>query len=474
MKSRHGPEVRSFYHLAGVDLDGRACQGTACFVARHRAVGAWPAPPTEPRIYCLGKCYAAPASTDTAARPATRVHARTPVVLERIVQGGGRTLDDYRRFGGYQTLQAARRRPPDEIVRAVEASGLRGRGGAGFPTGKKLRAVAEQRSPEKIVIANADEGDPGAYIDRFLVEDDPHGLLEGLALAAYAVGARRGYVYLRKEYPAALQVLTRAVEEAREIVDIQIVVGQGSYVCGEETALLDALEGRRPMVRSRPPYPSEAGLFGRPTLVQNVETLASLPWIVRHGADAYAALGFSHSRGTKVLSLNSLFCTPGLYEVEFGTPMRDVVEQLGGGLATGAARGLIVGGPLAGVIPPRLFDTPLGFEELHAIGAAVGHGGVVAFDAHTRIAELVHHVFAFAAYESCGKCTPCRLGAARGEAIFDDVRARGRTSAADHEEWSRLVELLRATSLCGHGGGLAEFAASIGRHYPDELASCFV
>jgi NADH:ubiquinone oxidoreductase subunit F (NADH-binding) len=471
--------VRSFYHLAESSLEERSCQGTACFLARHLAAGQWPLGPAEPRVSCLGKCYASPASTVTIARPAVSIDARHGIVLAQIAQGGARTLASYRALGGYQALARALERPADELVRAIEASGLRGRGGAGFPTGKKLRAVAEQPASDKVVVANADEGDAGAYIDRIIIEDNPHCLVEGLLLAAHAVGARRGYVYLRREYPDALAILHKAAGEARAagILDgrfhVEIVVGEGSYVCGEETALLDSIEGRRPMVRSRPPYPSQAGLFRRPTLVQNVETLANFPWIARHGADAYAALGFSQSRGTKVVSLNSLFRRPGLYEVEFGVPLRRIVDELGGGLKTGTLKGLMIGGPLAGVIPPRLLDTPFGFEELHAIGAAVGHGGVLAFDEHTSIRELVHHVFSFAAYESCGKCTPCRLGAARGEAIFADVLARGRASVSEAKEWTALVELLRATSLCGHGGGLAEFALSIVRHYPEELAACF-
>ena len=208
--------------------------------------------------------------------------------------------------------------------------------------------------------------------------------------------------------------------------DVEIVVGEGSYLCGEETALLNAIEGRRPEVRVRPPYPVSRGLYGRPTLVNNVETLVNIPWIVRHGGDAYAALGRGGSRGTKVVSLNSLFARPGLYEVELGVPLRRIVEDLGGGLRTGELAGVIVGGPLAGVVSPDMLDVPFTFEDLHGIGAALGHGGVVGFDEHTTIAELVHHVFEFGAYESCGKCTPCRVGSGEVEATFAGV----------HRQWS--------------------------------------
>jgi hypothetical protein len=236
-----------------------------------------------------------------------------------------------------------------------------------------------------------------------------------MAIAGYAVGAKRGYVYVRKEYPRARAALLEAIAEARAggflgdetlhrsfSFDVELVVGQGSYVCGEETSLLNSIEGRRPEVRVRPPYPTASGLFGKPTLVNNVETLVNVPWIIEQGSGAYRDIGFSKSRGTKVLSLNSLFARPGLYEVPFGMSIRRIIEDLGGGLQTGRIRGVIIGGPLAGVIPPSCFDTPLGFEELNGIGASVGHGGILAFDDYTSLQELVQHVFAFAAFESCG------------------------------------------------------------------------
>ncbi len=254
--------------------------------------------------------------------------------------------------------------------------------------------------------------------------------------------------------------------------DLQVVRGHGSYLCGEETALLNALEGKRPEVRARPPYPAAHGVFGRPTLVHNIETLVNIPWIVLRGGDAYAAYGHSTSRGTKVLSLNSLFRRPGLYEVELGVPVRQVVEDLGGGLTTGALKGVLIGGPLAGIIPPSLLQTPLAFDELRAIGASVGHGGVVGFDEHTTIPELVHHVFAFGADESCGKCTPCRLGSRRVERLFAQSPAR-EAEGHSRETWRTLLTTLAETSLCGHGSGLGEFGASIERYYPEELNRCF-
>jgi len=407
-------------------------------------------------------------------------------VLKRIAAGGTRSFSAYTRAGGYVALESALARGPDELVREIEISGLRGRGGAGFPTGKKWRAVLSENSPEKFVVANADEGDPGAYIDRFIIEDDPHALIEGMIIAGYAVGAGRGFVYLRVEYPEAHKLLTEAIGDARRhgllgnrvlggdfSFDIEVVVGKGSYVCGEETALLNSIEGRRPEVRARPPYPTNKGLWNKPTLVNNVETLANIPWIVHNGGIPYATLGTATSTGTKVISLNSLFNRPGLYEIDFGISIRHIVEVLGGGLKTGSIKGVIIGGPLAGVIPPSLLDTPFAFEELRAIGASVGHGGIVAFDERTSIAQLMHHVFAFGAFESCGKCTPCRLGSREIERLFWEVIQRGNAPAEKRPEFEAVTTALALTSLCGHGSGLAEFARSVSRHYPEELQSCF-
>ena len=481
------PEVESFYHLPHGEFVGKACQGTACFAARHFNPARWAeASENNPRVYCLGECFAAPAKGQTKPRPPVKVTARAGIVLGRIAAGGARTMAAYQQQGGYAALTKALASPPEAVLAAVEKSNLRGRGGAGFPTGRKWRAVASQPAGTKYVVANADEGDAGAYIDRYLMEDDPHRLIEGMILAGYAVGAAKGYIYLRAEYPLAGTILAAALADARGAgwlgprvggtdfsFELELYVGHGSYLCGEETSLLRSIEGKRPEVMARPPYPTERGLFDRPTLLNNVETLVNVPWIVAHGGEAYAALGFSKSRGTKALSLNSLFNRPGLYEVEFGVTVRHIVEELGGGLRNGAKlKGVIIGGPIIGVIPPHLLDTPLGFEELAAIGAGVGHGGVVAFDEHTAIPDLVEHVFSFGAYESCGKCTPCRSGSGRIEDIFSNAIA-GDATKADLQECRDLVTALKLASLCGHGTGLARFAESILRYYPTEIEPCF-
>ena len=477
-------EVQSAYHLRN-GIAGKSCCGTACFVARHLNHQRWEtAVGEEPRVHCLGKCYVSPAADCDEARPRMEAYCRTPVVLERLVNGNARSFESYVQAGGYSAIERAVGRAREDILRAVEDSQLRGRGGAAFPAGTKWRMAAKRTSEQKFIIANADEGDPGAYIDRFILEEDPHALIEGMALAAYAVGATQGWIFLRTEYPAARVSLEHAIAEARRIgvlgstsgyyfFDIELVVGAGSYICGEETALINSLEGKRPVAMARPPYATDYGLFGKPTVINNVETLATIPWIIRNGAETYRAMGFSKSRGTKLLSLNSLFNRPGLYEVEFGIPVREIVEHLGGGLKTGELRGLLIGGPLAGILPPTLLDTPLGFEELRVAGAAVGHGGVVAFDKYTTIPQLIHHVFSFGAYESCGKCTPCRLGAQRILELFQDILTAGHVSAERKCEWEDIIAALKLTSLCGLGMGLAEFAESISRHYGRELAACF-
>lgn len=480
-------DVGSFYHLTGCQLAGKTCNGMACFVARHLNPARWAAAERQsPRVYCLGQCFAAPAMAGLTARPHMEARASRTIVLQHLLKGGAKSLTSYQLQGGYRGLDLALRMSPEAVIRTVENSELRGRGGAGFPTGRKWRAAASQPAGEKFIIANADEGDAGAYIDRYLLEEDPHAILEGMLIAAYAIDASKGWIYLRSEYPAAKEVMENAINEALQAgllgkdalgrgrpFEIELKIGGGSYICGEETALIRSIEGKRPEATARPPYSTELGLFGRPTVMNNVETLVNIPWIIEHGGGNYRFLGFSRSRGTKVVSLNSLFRRPGLYEVEFGLSVRGIVEELGGGLRDDAnLKGLIIGGPLAGIIPPHLLDTPFGFEELRTIGASVGHGSVVAFDNHTSIAELMYHVFAFGAYESCGKCTPCRLGTRRIEQVLLHILRHGTTDLWNEKDCEKTVAALKLTSLCGFGTGLAEFAESALRYYGKELKPC--
>lgn len=477
--------IASFYHLRS-ELTQRCCKGLACFAARadNRERWAMASADTSP-VYCLGKCYAAPATTEDDVDLHIECRAREQILLGRALQGDVHTLTDYCRSGGLAALAKVLREAPSQAIDVVTASGLRGRGGAGFLTGRKWAAVAKAKSKRKYVVANADEGDPGSFSDRLLMENDPFLLIEGMLIAAHAIGAHHGYIYLRKEYPRANERLRTALSEARaekmlgesalgpgHEFDIDLIVGQGSYLCGEETAMLNAIEGKRPEARSRPPFIFEHGLFGAPTLVNNVETLCAVPWILNRGADAYATLGFSRSRGTKLLSLSSLFNRPGLYEVEFGISLRDVVYDLGGGVRNCELRALMIGGPLAGLIPPRLLGTRLGYEELQAIGAAVGHGGVIAFGADTSIAEIAYQVFRFGTSESCGRCAPCHRGSPFVERLFASAAASRRPQISARA-YGDVIHAMEAASLCGHGRGLAEFARSLERHFPEELASCF-
>ncbi len=347
------------------------------------------------------------------------------------------SLDDYAARGGLAGWRRARELDPGEILDEIAASGLRGRGGAGFPAGIKWRTVAEAPSDRKYVVCNADEGDSGTFADRMLLEGDPMVLLEGMRICGRAVGATHGLVYLRSEYPRAIAVLERAIAAARQGgllgdgFDVTIRVGAGSYVCGEETALLESLEGKRGQVRPKPPLPAHRGLFGRPTVVNNVLTLAAAPWILAHGGAAYAARGIGRSRGTMPVQLGGNVARGGLFELPFGVTLRALVEDFGGGTASGRpVRAVQVGGPLGAYLPASQLDLPLDYEALQRAGAIVGHGGVVVFDDTVDLLDQARFAFAFCAVESCGKCTPCRIGSTRGAELLDKVR-RGENPVAN-------------------------------------------
>lgn len=466
--------VDSFYHLHGEDPAALPCQGLACFAARAQAPAAWRAAQRQDRgLYCHGQCHQPPGAAPV--RPHIASLLPHSVLLDNVLAGGIHDFGAYLARGGGVALQQARRMSQAALLQALDDSGLRGRGGAGFPAGRKWRAAAAAGGDRKYLVVNADEGDPGSFSDRYLLEDDPYCLIEGCLIAAQAIGARHGVIYLRKEYPHAARVLQVALQQARDAdwlgtdFELTLHIGDGSYLCGEETALLNALEGRRPEARLRPPQITTHGLHGQPTLLHNVETLCAVPWLIRHGAAAYAALGVGRSRGSKLLSLNASFNRPGLYEVPFGLPLHAIVTELGLGLRHGSLRGLMVGGPLAGLVPPALLDTPLDYEALHAIGCAVGHGGVIAFADDTPLLAIMAEVFRFGARESCGKCTPCHYGAAE---LARQFAAAAAGQAIDGARCRALLDNLAQASLCGHGRGLAEFAHALQRHYPEELRAC--
>jgi NADH:ubiquinone oxidoreductase subunit F (NADH-binding) len=396
-----------------------------------------------------------------------RCVARTPIVTARIGAGDHSAITRAQAAGVYGALGMALARPAGTVLAAVERSGEQGRGGAGFPTGRKWRLCAEARGTPKYVIANGDEGDPGSFIDRVLLEDDPHAVIEGLMLCAYAVGAHEGVIYIRSEYPKAQQRVQQAVIEARAAgllgesilgtpfsFDARVVSGHGSYVCGEETALLNAIEGRRGEVRVRPPYPAAHGLHGRPTVVNNIETLVNIPWIVRHGAEAYRAFGMAASPGTKVFCLNHGFARPGIVEAEFGITLREIVERHAGGARDGTRLAAVVlGGPMGSVLRPSEWDVTLDFPRMAERGVQLGHGGLVAIPEGAGPGALLVHWLQFMAEESCGKCVPCRDGSRRALRLARDLTS-GRTGQDRREELARLLDTIEATSLCGFGQGI--------------------
>ncbi len=376
---------------------------------------------------------------------------------------------------GWTGLHRARQIGPAATIQAVAKSGLRGRGGAGFPTGIKWKTTAEAKGDRKYIVCNADEGDSGTFADRMIMEGDPFALIEGMAIAAFAVGANKGYVYSRSEYPHANATFAQALAGARNAkllggaFDIELRVGAGSYVCGEETALLESLEGKRGQVRAKPPLPAHEGLFGKPTVVNNVLSLASTPWILTHGAGAYAAIGFGKSRGTMPIQLAGNVKHAGLFEAPFGMTLGELVDDIGGGTASGRpVRAVQCGGPLGAYFPRALFDTPYDYEAFAARDGLIGHGGIVVFDDTVDMAAQARFAMEFCAIESCGKCTPCRIGSARGVEVIDRI-VKGEKP---HENMALLEELCRTLklgSLCALGGFTPFPVLSAIKYFPEDF-----
>ncbi|RAI57786.1 formate dehydrogenase beta subunit [Roseicella frigidaeris] len=392
------------------------------------------------------------------------------------------SLDEYRATGGLRGLEAALALGGAAVVEAVAASGLRGRGGAGFPTGIKWRSVRAAEAAQKYVVCNADEGDSGTFADRLLMEGDPFTLIEGMAIAGLATGATQGYVYIRSEYPLAWRSLNAAiaVAEAAGLLGASVLgsgrefrlearLGAGAYICGEETSLLESLEGRRGIVRAKPPIPALRGLFGQPTLINNVLSFAAVPWILAHGAAAYAECGMGRSRGTMPFQLAGNIRRGGLVELGFGPTLRALVEEFGGGTRSGRPlRAVQVGGPLGAYFPERLLDLPLDYEALAGAGGMLGHGGIVVFDDTVDMARQARFAFEFCAAESCGKCTPCRIGAVRGVEVIDRVIA-GRQPARNLALVEDLCEVMRDGSLCAMGGLTPLPVMSALTHFPEDF-----
>ena len=397
------------------------------------------------------------------------------------------SLDDYIAHNGYNGLKNALKLSGADIVKVVTDSGLRGRGGAGFPTGIKWNTVLGCEADQKYIVCNADEGDSGTYSDRMIMECDPFVLIEGMTIAGLAVGATQGYIYLRSEYPHALAVLNSAIASATKAgylgdnvlgsgkaFYLEVRRAAGAYVCGEETSLLESLEGKRGLVRFKPPLPAIEGLFGKPTVVNNVISLATIPIVLDKGAQYYADYGMGRSRGTLPIQLAGNIKHGGLVELAFGVTLRELLYDFGGGSATGRPiRAVQVGGPLGAYMPESQFDTPLDYEAFTKIWAVLGHGGIVAFDDTVDMAKMARYAFEFCAIESCGKCTPCRIGAVRGVEVIDKITASKDQAGPDHAKSITLVRDLSDTmlngSLCALGGMTPYPVLSAINHFPEDF-----
>jgi len=391
-------------------------------------------------------------------------------------------IEEYIAAGGYEALgRALTELTPERLIETIVASGLRGRGGAGFPTGLKWRFVAQESGSEKCVVCNGDEGDPGAFMDRSLLEGDPHAVLEGMTIAARGVGATRGFIYVRAEYPLAIKRLRSAIEQARQIgllgervletdlaFDVELRIGAGAFVCGEETALIASIEGRRGSPRPRPPYPSSRGVFEKPTLISNVETWANIRHIILNGAEWFRSFGTEESPGTKVFALSGNVCNTGLVEVPMGTTLREVVFDIGGGVPDGKAlKAVQTGGPSGGCIPAEHIDTPIDYESLKELGTIMGSGGIIAMDEDSCMVNIAKYFLDFSCDESCGKCVPCRIGLRQMLAILERITS-GKGHSEDVDRLRELATTIKATSLCGLGQSAPNPVLSTIRYFADE------
>ncbi|MBL7797372.1 MAG: NAD(P)H-dependent oxidoreductase subunit E [Saprospiraceae bacterium] len=493
----------TFYDFLRPENQGKkvyVCNGSACLTAGTQdaltqKLGEHFAADEIGQMCCLGRCHENHAfhyagnnysgqaieqieaiKTDKKARPDTyRAKAHGTPVLTAEFPG----LEAY-----YSVLKAGLKKSPDELLAELKTSGLRGRGGAGFPTAFKFESCKNTPGDIKFLVCNADEGDPGAYSDRYILEERPHSLLLGMILAGYIIGARHGVLYIRGEYPESIRAQRAAIAEIRQAgylgdnilgsgfsFDFKIIEAQGAYICGEETALLSSIEGQRPEVRVRPPYPTQQGLFNQPTVVNNVETLACIPFILQHGGAAYAALGRGRSTGTKLVCLDGHFHQPGLYEVDMGTPLATVVHELGGGFRH-PVKAMHIGGPLGGLVPAhKIDDLTVDFESFAQNGFLLGHASVVCIPEDYPLIQYIEHLFEFTAHESCGKCFPCRIGSTRGAEMLH--KAQTSDYRIDRTLFDDLVETLEIGSLCALGGGLPLPVKNALKYFEGELGEYF-
>jgi NADH-quinone oxidoreductase subunit F len=384
----------------------------------------------------------------------------------------------------YVLLKTALKKSPDELLNEIKNSEIRGRGGAGFPMGFKWEACKNEKNDTKFIICNADEGDPGAYSDRYLLEERPHSVLFGMMIAGYITGAEWGVLYIRAEYPEAVEIVQKAIDAIRENnllgknidksgfnFDFKIIKAQGAYICGEETALINSIEGQRPEVRTRPPFPTQQGLFNKPTIVNNVETLAAVYGIIKNSGKAYAKLGTEKSKGTKLVCLDSFFKNPGIYEVEMGTPLKKIIHELGGGFKE-PVKAMQIGGPLGGIVPiSKIEALSIDFESFAQQGFLLGHASIVCIPEKFPMMNYLEHLFEFASYESCGKCFPCRLGTKRGHEMTH--KALNNEYKIDRKLFTDLLNTLQQGSLCAHGGGIPLPIQNALTYFDDELKPYF-
>ena len=384
----------------------------------------------------------------------------------------------------YEIFTSCLRKAPSDLLAQLKESGLRGRGGAGFSMAFKLEALKNARADSKFLVCNADEGDPGAYSDRYIMEHRPHALLMGMLIAGYMAGTAHGVIYIRGEYPESAAIISECIEALRKenllgenihgsgfSFDLKVIQAQGAYICGEETALLSSIEGQRPEVRVRPPYPTQQGLFNQPTAVSNVETLANLPFIIKNGGKAFAAIGTQKSTGTKLVSLDGYFNKPGIYEVDMGTPLSIVVNELGGGFRE-PVKAMQIGGPLGGLVPvSKINDLTIDFDSFAREGFLLGHASVVCIPEDFPLIQYIEHLFQFTAHESCGKCFPCRLGSTRGFELIEKAQTDG--YKIDIRLMNDLLETMEIGSLCALGGGLPLPVRNAMKYFEDELSPYF-
>ncbi len=494
----------SFYDFLKPENKGKkvyVCNGTACECAGTQATvleklrTAFPADQIG-HMTCLGRCH-----ENAAFHYQGRNYSGTAIdTLSAIVHDKAQGQPDAYHVGAshepiltkpfnsmeayYKPWLEILQNEPEKALESIKTANLRGRGGAGFPMGLKLEFCSKAAGDVKFIICNADEGDPGAYSDRYLLEHRPHSVLFGMLVSGYVTGAHHGILYIRAEYPEAVTTVQKAIDQLKDHAlvghnilgsgfdfEFKIIQAQGSYICGEETALINSIEGQRPEVRVRPPYPAQRGLFNKPTVVNNVETLAAVQYIISEGGDAWKAIGTERSSGTKLVSLDSFFNRPGIYEVVMGTPMKTVINELGGGFKN-PVKAVQIGGPLGGVVPvEKLDELTLDFESFAKAGFLLGHASVVCIPEEFPMMRYIEHLFDFAAYESCGKCFPCRLGTKRGHEMT--TRAIKEGYVIDRSLFNDLLTTLEQGSLCAHGGGIPLPIRNIVQYFDSELNAYF-